>query len=140
MARIGPETEFRNWQHIPGFPEGVDEFTHGYLEAVAFTDMQDTGDDAHGCEFAPEAVTAAAADCARFQSENAAPLALAYGGDDYDAYQAGRDFWFARNGHGVGFTDRDALPDALAEALQGNARGYPERNVYAGDDGLAYID
>jgi len=29
--------------------------------------------------------------------------------DSYDDEQAGRDFWFTRQGHGVGFWDRKAL-------------------------------
>jgi hypothetical protein len=39
----------------------------------------------------------------------------------YDAIQAGRDFWFTRNGHGVGFWDRKELENQGVH----EAHGFP---------------
>jgi hypothetical protein len=51
---------------------------------------------------------------------------------DYDAKAAGRDFWYTRNGHGVGFWDRGLgdIGDKLAEI----ARKYGTVNVSFGPD------
>jgi hypothetical protein len=91
-------------------------------------------------------------------------LDLAYA-RDYDPEQAGCDYWFTRNGHGVGFWDRDALDDqkdlwrelgsprigesawevyqsrkgeSLGERLSKRCR-YKEVDMYRGDNGLIYF-
>lgn len=56
-------------------------------------------------------------DCEQFQAIAAPLLEEAYARGDYDAEQAGRDFWFTRCGHGVGFWDREQLRDGLREKL-----------------------
>ena len=56
----------------------------------------------------PDSLAAIRADCESWQAENAALLALAYA-TGYDETQAGHDYWFTRNGHGIGFWDRDKL-------------------------------
>lgn len=61
-------------------------------------------------DLSPESLAAIRAECETWQSENESLLALAYG-RDYEAIQAGRDYWFTRNGHGVGFWDRECLTD-----------------------------
>lgn len=74
----------------------------------------------------PDSLARMQTDCMCFESQARELLAQAYGhtfparviGDgtlpdshrpayDYDAKAAGRDFWYTRNGHGVGFWDRD---------------------------------
>ena len=82
----------------------LDSFTQGYIEAMFFTDE----------ERLCEGWRALSMDCALFQTANAALLDEAYG-RDYDAEQAGRDFWYTRNGHGVGFWDREELKLDSAE-------------------------
>ena len=54
----------------------------------------------------------------------------------------GHDFALTRNGHGVGFWDRDSegLPRVLGEALTRVCKGFPARDLYIGDDGRAYFD
>lgn len=115
----------------------LDEFTQGYIEALFFTETEpgttrqdrvttrgtvrqswardaaegrhhDMPGDYGPDDLAPCALERIAADCAAFQLTNAALLEEAYQ-RDYDAAQAGRDYWFTRNGHGVGYWDRDAL-------------------------------
>jgi hypothetical protein len=47
-------------------------------------------------------------DCFNFEVKARPLLEQAYA-LGYEPVQAGRDFWFTRNGHGVGFWDRDIL-------------------------------
>jgi hypothetical protein len=123
--------------------QALDAFTQGYIEALFFTEEEGlceesgrdmpavafnlttmesrfVGGDAPGfADLAPDALAQIVSDCEAFQRDNAALLALAYERDDYDATQAGRDYWYTRNGHGVGFWDREQLaPDTVEyEAL-----------------------
>lgn len=104
----------------------LDAFTQGYIEALFFTSDEELrsrvgaiedgrADDPYGfSDLAPETLERIMTDCAAFQRDNAATLEEAYR-RDYDAAQAGRDYWFTRNGHGVGFWDRDALEPDSAE-------------------------
>lgn len=118
----------------------LDAFTQGYIEALFFTEEESLCEESNGArhmpdvavntvtmeshfvggdsfgfsDLAPGALADVIADCEAFQRDNAATLAEAYT-RDYDAAQAGRDYWFTRNGHGVGFRDRDALEPESAE-------------------------
>lgn len=122
-------------------------FVRGYIEAMFFTSTG-TGDDgdlesAAFADLAPEALESIIADCEAFQKDAAGLLANAYKRKDakgvaYDEEAAGRDLWYTRNGHGVGFWDRDALDahglgDDLA-ALCGTFTKHTERSIYLGDD------
>lgn len=99
------------------------------------------GDSGFG-DIHPDSVATAIADCEAFQKEAEALLSEALGytmpgytvGDgslpdshrparDYDEAAAGRDFWFTRCGHGVGYWDRD-LPGELGDKLSDIARTY----------------
>lgn len=112
----------------------LDGFTRGYIEALFFTDEEQLCEDSDGerempsvafdmatmesrfvggnsfgfADLATSALESIIRDCEAFQRTNAALLELAYA-RDYDAEQAGRDFWFTRNGHGVGYWDRKVL-------------------------------
>lgn len=119
----------------------LDDFTKGYIEALFFTETSEELEDASFADLAPSALAEIMADCAAFQSKAADLLNLAYE-RDYDATQAGRDFWFTRNGHGVGFWDRkpleeDGLGDRLSK-LCGWRTEWQEVNPCFGDDGLVY--
>ncbi len=115
----------------------LDCFTQGYVEALFFTesshcvmaiDWPKDGDadgldgeipaDIGFCELAPCAIASIMNDCAQFQLDNAALLEQAAESDGYDMVQAGRDYWFTRNGHGVGFWDRGLgeVGDSLSDA------------------------
>lgn len=124
----------------------LDGFTQGYIEAMFFTETgsEDDGDLEHAtvADLTPSSWEAIRTDCEEFQAAAASLLAQAYDRDGYDEEAAGRDFWFTRNGHGVGFWEReplreDGLGDALS-ALCGWRTQFPERNLEPGDDGLAH--
>lgn len=120
--------------------ESLDAFTRAYIEAMFWTDCGPDSEelaDATFAELAPAALDGIKADCAAWQQENATLLSQAYETPGYgDETQAGHDYWLTRNGHGVGFWDRDigALGDQLSAACRG-------RDVwtYRGDDGLIYL-
>lgn len=111
----------------------LDYFTRGFVEAMFFTNC-DTGDeDEYSCNelgfvaLTDEALERIKDDCAKFQETYEELLDEAYANDDYDSERAGSDFWYTRQGHGVGFwcrkpLDRDKLGERLAEA----AKRFPE--------------
>jgi phage repressor protein C with HTH and peptisase S24 domain len=122
----------------------LDAFTQGYIEAMFFTDASDPDDgdlaNATFAELAPKALEKIVSDCVRFQSENRADLdeALDTGRiNGYDDAGAGRDFWYTRNGHGVGFWDRK-LGD-IGEVMSEAARKWGQVDLYRGDDELIYL-
>jgi hypothetical protein len=157
----------------------LDAFTQGYIEALFFTAegvdvpgyMTAEGDqDARPVGFsdlAPETLESIIADCQAFQRDASEALKVAYE-RSYDEAQAGRDFWFTRNGHGVGFWDREVLepegdewqatripldrwtPEIRAtrerlkaespgERLTIAAKAFGEVDSYLGDDGKVYL-
>lgn len=98
----------------------LDDFAKGYVEALFFTNG-DTGDEREGRlnEMGVERLTRASVakikeDCDAFQAEHTGLLTLAYATGEYTPEQAGRDFWFTRQGHGAGFWDRGQLDDSRA--------------------------
>lgn len=130
---------------------GLDSFTQGYIEAMFFTSEDVDSDcepghendlaDISVADLAPETLAQIMADCAKFQADNAALLARAYGVtgqyelQPYDESLAGNDFWCTRNGHGTGFWDRgQAVLDQLADAAC-----HSTRDLYRGDDGKLYL-
>lgn len=123
--------------------KALDGFTQGYIEAMFFTNASDPDDgdlaDATVTDLAPETLELIKSDCAAFQAEADALLSVAYD-RDYEPEQAGRDFWFTRNGHGVGFWDRAVLDaDDLGDKLSEVARKAGGYDLYCGDDGLIYL-
>jgi hypothetical protein len=72
-------------------------------------------------------------DCFNFEVKARPLLEQAYA-LGYEPVQAGRDFWFTRNGHGVGFWDREVLnegcmapsPGGLGEKLTEVALSFGE--------------
>ena len=95
-----------------------DEFTTGYIEAMFFADIDHPDAETYGArvaDLAPETITKIKEDCATFQRDNDQLLFKAIHGHfsfkgeqppEYDIADAGRDYWYTRNGHGVGFWDR----------------------------------
>lgn len=134
----------------------LDAFTRGYIEALFFTNEEQLGEEyaAQGVEplgegsryspgfsdLAPGTLAAIIKDCAAFQAAETRLLTLAYA-RNYEPIQAGRDFWFTRCGHGVGFWDRKELdtPDGIGEALSAACRPWGNRDAYLGDDGRVYL-
>lgn len=123
--------------------KALDAFTQGYIEAAFFTECHGDNpelEDAGTGDIAPSSLEEIIQDCAKWQQTHAALLDEAYSGDwDYGQEQAGRDYWFTRNGHGVGFWDRKELEeDGLGDRLSAACR-HSEVCVYRGDDGLVYF-
>lgn len=105
----------------------LSDFAKGYVEAMFFTNG-DTGDEIEDLlnELGVERLTRAAVasiakDCARFQMDQRNVLAAAYAECNYTPEQAGRDFWYTRQGHGVGFWSRNELSEDLRNLLTAGA-------------------
>lgn len=122
-----------------------DDFARAYIVAALWSSIDSWTDeegDRHEDEnldghftpqdIEPQSLAWMLADCRAFQTANATQLAKAYETQGYDVARAGHDFWLTRNGHGVGFWDRDLgeAGDALSEA----ARALGERDLFVGDD------
>lgn len=111
------------------------DFACGYVEALFFTNG-DSGDDDEfsfnrlGAERLTQAARASIIDdCALFLSLQMRALIDASPGD-YE--QAGRDFWFTRQGHGGGFWDRedDVWPEAARDFLTARSKDFREVYMY----------
>lgn len=127
--------------------KSLDSFTQGYVEAMFFTADDDLKDKTVA-DLSAEARQEIRAQCDDFQKANEAMLSAAYATDEYDAGQAGRDFWFTRNRHGVGYWGRSKIahlkltpeaPDDIGAALTDAAHGCGETDLYEGDDGTLYL-
>lgn len=100
----------------------TEEFlTEEYQEGIREGTVDGTipGDVSFG-DLEPESVRQIRDLCEAFQREHEALLDEAYE-RDYDATQAGRDYWFTHTGSGVGYWDRkeleaDGLGDRLSKA------------------------
>ncbi len=58
----------------------------------------------------------------------------------HDWYAFGHDFWLTRNGHGVGFWDRDGIDDEVGKKLTSLAEEFGGLTPYIGDDEKIYIE
>ena len=114
----------------------LDAFTQSYIEAVFFTEATadtEIGANATLDDLSPEAWQTMIEQCDVFKK--AAGQALI---DDYGHTEAGHDFWFTRNGHGVGFWEGDHGKLETWRWLDILARTFVGVNLYRGDDGLIY--
>jgi hypothetical protein len=117
----------------------LDEFTRAFLEAALFSstdesreDGGDPLDDNYSIDdFDDNSLAGLAADCERFQSENADDLA------QFDDADNGHNFWFTRCGHGAGFWDGD-YPEPQASRLTKASEDFGNVDLYVGDDGKIY--
>lgn len=115
-------------------------FTRGYIESMFFTNCSSPDDgeleNATFADLATETLDQIKADCSTFEKTHALLLESAYEHGDYGPESAGRDFWYTRNGHGVGFWDRGLgeIGDTLADACR-----HTEISPYLGDDGKVYL-
>lgn len=122
----------------------MDAFTRDYTAAILFTEQDELGDKNED-DFAPEMMERIRADCAAFQAAEGVADILADESnhrpgspDDTAEEHAGRDFWYTRNGHGVGFWDGDWTEKAES-VLDPLAGSFGEVWVYVGDDGKVYV-
>lgn len=137
-------------------------FTQGYIEAMFFTECEQGGnfDPENGsplpeesgfADLAPETLREIENDCRKFMGTLPRDLsgrtdiddACDYAPGDYDEKAAGRDFWYTRNGHGVGFWDRGfgdlCSPGTVGYRLSQHAKSFGECSVYLGDDERIYL-
>ena len=123
-------------QFILNGPSDSDDFVAGYIEAMFFTNG-DTGDERENLlnDLGTERLTRAArasikADCRAFLSHVMPDGCFARQwldrAEGYDDKQAGRDLWFTRQGHGVGFWVRDELAEELGAGLGAAAKAQGE--------------
>lgn len=149
--RIGRTHFVKEWR-FSDLPEGV----RGYVEAAYFTNASNGDDDGYEafCEehgepgfshLTPNSLSKALEDWRAFEERANVDLTQAFAETHYSELQAGRDFWFTRNGHGVGFWDRDALDwfaasditKKLQDTLSEVARDFGEVSVVIDTDGGA---
>ena len=125
----------------------LDEFAQGYVEAMFFTngDIEDETrpdrlNEMGVSRLTRDSVETIEGHCIRFQGDNAAALraakelipggeGLEHGREALDDRRLGQLFWYARQGHGVAFTD-DGYADCLSD-LQEAARAFGECYVEA---------
>jgi hypothetical protein len=163
---------------IPLGRNNMDQFTRQYLVTALWSSIaaddepmdRETPDRKPYSisDIADETVAQAESDCAKFQRENAADLAVFE--EAFDSEKAAYCLWLDRNGAGTGFWDRDvssalfdriaetltvkrrsallhridvnarvsAAAEALAERLSKAASAMGETPLYEGDDGKIY--
>lgn len=144
--------------------DDLDEFAQGFIEAAFFCNVDDfesrrdwstpfnqerlaAGEfggaiphDASTADIDPASLEAVKALCDEFQRKAGTLLAAAYMRPDYDAAQAGRDLYFTRAGHGVGYWDRPQLGDTLGTALS-EAAGRAEISLsFDAESGVTFHD
>ena len=108
----------------------LEPLTQGYVEALFFTSEDELGTAAFS-DLAPRTLARIIRDCTAFRAA-AGPLI------DGEEERAGRDFWFTRNGHGVGFWEAGRWPEPAADTLDRLAR-VGGVDAYLGDDGKVYM-
>src|SRR5688572_868278 len=124
-------------------------FEQGYIECALFCGVErkegdpladsDKRDDAAFDDITPETLAKMLADCAKFINMAGALLAEATTkverGIAYDQTYAGHDFWYTRNGHGVGFWDRECLTKGtdLGARLTNIAKLFGQYDLMTGD-------
>lgn len=148
-----------DWKRAPALTVGRpltwrdhDGVTQGFIEALFFTWPEGEGDYVGGItspgysDLAPFALAKIITDCIKFQ---ASPEWKAFerwredesDGDAADDEQAGRDFLFSRNGHGVGFWDRPTeFYGPHQTPLDNLARTFGNLDAYIGDDEKAHVE
>lgn len=108
----------------------LDDFAKGYVEAMFFTNG-DTGDADEnklnnlGVErLTHGAIADIRRDCEAFWNAHKADLETV--AELYGIDRAGNDFWFTRQGHGVGYWYRNELPGDVRERLSDAASAFGE--------------
>lgn len=117
----------------------LDEFTQGYVMAALFTfdENPPQGEFSTSGRFEVlfplidlATLLKMVADCQEFQKQ--ADLT------DYPIDRAGNDFWYTRNGHGVGFWENDYGTEDQCKKLTALSKQFREVDLYYGDDGKIY--
>jgi hypothetical protein len=105
---------------IHGYLPTLSRVVKGYLDALVFADVQG----GQHPRLTKQARAAASRDCLAFISAIQGAYYSAINQKGYSPYQFGADFWYTRQGHGVGFWSRQELKiDDLGEYLSAHC-GY----------------
>lgn len=123
----------------------IDGFTFAYITAALWTD-EINEDEQGNCplegkdisDMAASALQKAVEVCTKFQKDNADLLLEVFEKHGADDSACGHDLWLTRNGHGVGFWDRD-YEKQLGDNLTAAAKEIGESSLYLGDDGQVYF-
>jgi len=119
----------------------MQDFVSGYIEAALWSSTDDNDEPIDSnydeSDISPESMEQIRKDSNAFVQQNSKLLAQTP--EDYDMVQAGRDFWFTRVGHGVGFWDRGL--GEIGDQLSAAAQQFGDMNVFANpDDGQLYFE
>ena len=122
----------------------LDFVLKGYIEAALWsTNDESTPDGGEPLDkkygrvnIDDETVKKMRADCERFLATNGELIDRFVALTGRDLEHVGHDFWLTRNGHGVGFWDRDA--GELGDRLSAACTTFGEVWLYVGDDGRIY--
>ena len=96
-------------------------FVQAYFDAIDFTDCGDTDQPEHGEDFDISFERESLIDCLAFYSRIECFIS------DDQIVQSGHDFWFTRQGHGVGFWDRPEIyGEHLAKKFTTQAESFGE--------------
>lgn len=126
----------------------MDSFLRAYITTALWSSNDDNGDPLDDnydeSDLAQQTLERMAADCRKFETENAETISAAVEtghvkcGPDFDEHErAAHDFWLTRNRHGAGFWDGD-WPEPYATQLTDAAHAFGEADLYVGDDGQIY--
>lgn len=127
----------------------LDDVVQGFIAVMVFTECHLNNEELDGMDdsdFADETRDKIENECARFLIRHAALLQRCVFDardqfKDYGWSDIGADFWYSRNGHGVGFSDRgNNVCWSKAQETCGYGTSFGELTLYVGDDGLLYLD
>lgn len=121
-------------------PLVLDAFTQAYIEAALFTECNCDNPELENLDqddIPLQQLNDIFQECLSFQNDHEKLLKRAYRKEGYDERSAGHDFWFTRNGHGVGYWDRGL--NKVGEDLTEAARRQGNDDLYKGDDGKLYF-
>ena len=121
----------------------LDDFTESYILCMLWAEDDENGDALNlswkMSDFSDESLETIIEECKAFQQENKQLLDQAYNLYNVAEYSpesmAGHDYWLTRNGHGVGFWDRNLgdVGEQLTKACQ-----YQPRHIYENGNCLEY--
>lgn len=118
----------------------LERFTGAYIQAMQFSEFGHDGDIPEDAELSDNAMLDIEADCRSFWRRFGCYVVtdVCRAAFDDPVSKAGHDFYFTRNGHGVGFWETE-WPESYRDILTKAAHGYGETTAYVGDDNLVYI-
>ena len=115
----------------------LETFTRAYIEALYFSDTGEEGQPPADAELAEETRLDIEADCRSWWRRFGCYVTTEQCTLSAPVIQAGHDFHFTRNGHGVGFWENH-WPKPYRDLLTQGAQSYGTFEIYEGDDGLIY--